>query len=204
MMLPSRPLIAALLALAFVLPVAAQSSLRPPERLPEPPKELKRPAGRADLDRLFTLLQHAPDRDTAKLVETRIWGQWFHSGSDTADLLMSRARAAMDDNDTEVALQLLDALVTVVPDYIEAWNRRATVNYMRKNYSGALHDVAETLAREPRHFGALMGLGLILEDIGQEKQALEAFRQALALNPYLERVPDLIKQLTPKVEGREI
>ncbi|BBF91804.1 tetratricopeptide repeat protein [Blastochloris tepida] len=204
MMLPSRPLTAALLALAFVLPVAAQSPLRPPERPPEPPQELKRPTGRADLDRLFTLLQHAPDRDTAKLVEARIWGQWFSSGSDTADLLMARARAAMDDNDTEVALQLLDALVTVVPDYVEAWNRRATVNYMRKDYGSALHDVAETLAREPRHFGALVGLGLILEDIGQEKQALEAFRQALAINPYLERVPDLIKQLAPKVEGREI
>ncbi|NJL08638.1 MAG: tetratricopeptide repeat protein [Methylacidiphilales bacterium] len=204
MMLPSRLAAAALLAFVLVQPAPGQDGLQPPERPPEPPKEMKRPSGRTDLDRLFSLLQHAPDTASAKLVEARIWSQWFQSGSDTADLLMARARIAMDDNDTDVALELLDALVAVVPHYVEAWNRRATVNYMRKDFGSALHDVAETLAREPRHFGALVGLGLILQEIGQDKKALEAFRQALSLNPHLERVPDLIKQLTPKVEGREI
>ena len=106
--------------------------------------------------------------------------------------------------DTGLAIELLDAVVALAPYFVEGWNRRATLHYQRKDFGSALNDLAETLAREPRHFGALVGLGLILQDIGQDKQALEAFRQALALNPYLDRVPDLIKALTLKVEGRDI
>ena len=60
------------------------------------------------------------------------------------------------------------------------------------------------LAREPRHFGALAGLGMIMQDLGDDKRALDAFRKALAINPHLERVPDLVKTLSEKVEGRDI
>ena len=60
------------------------------------------------------------------------------------------------------------------------------------------------LAREPRHFGALSGLGIILQELGDDKGALEAFRRAVAVHPHLERIPDLVKKLTEKVEGREI
>lgn len=178
--------------------------LREPELPPEPPKDLKRPQGRTDLDRLFSLLKRAPDRDAAKAIEARIWGQWYQSGSVTADLLMSRASAAAEAKDTDLALELLDAVVALAPDYVEGRNRRATLYYLRKDFSSALNDLAEALAREPRHFGALVGLGLIFQELGQDSQALEAFRQALALNPYLDRVPDLIEDLTAKVEGRDI
>jgi tetratricopeptide (TPR) repeat protein len=185
-------------------PQQVQDSLRVPERPPEPPKDLKRPQGRTDLDRLFSLLRQAPDKDAAKALEARIWGQWAHSGSPTTDLLMARASVATEAKDTDLAVELLDAVVALAPDYVEGWNRRATLNYLRKDFAAALNDLAETLAREPRHFGALVGLGLILQDIGQDRQALDAFRQALALHPYLDRVPELIKELTVKVEGREI
>lgn len=209
-----RSLLAALIASALVPPAfarerpilaqSAQDSLQTPERPPEPPKDLKRPQGRTDLDRLFSLLKRAPDKDAAKAVEARIWGQWFQSGSATTDLLMARATAAAEAKDTDLAIDLLDAVVALDPDYVEGWNRRATLNYLRKDFASALSDLAETLAREPRHFGALVGLGLILQDIGQDRQALEAFRQALALNPYLDRVPGLIEDLQVKVEGRDI
>jgi tetratricopeptide (TPR) repeat protein len=124
--------------------------------------------------------------------------------SDTAALLMLRAKAAMDAQQMDVALKLLDAVVKLRPDYVEAWNRRATLFYLKNDYAHSLEDIREVLIREPRHFGALAGLGMIMQDIGDEKRALDAFRKALAVNPHLEKVPELVKTLTEKVEGRDI
>jgi Tfp pilus assembly protein PilF len=117
---------------------------------------------------------------------------------------MSRARVALEQHDTDVALKLLDAIIKLRPDYTEAWNRRATLYYMRNDYTRAMEDIEEVLRREPRHFGALAGLGVILEDTGDDKHALEVFRRALAINPHLEKVPEMVKTLTEKVEGRDI
>jgi Tfp pilus assembly protein PilF len=75
---------------------------------------------------------------------------------------------------------------------------------MQKDYGHALADIRQVLKREPRHFGALAGLGLIFQDIGDDKQALEVYRRALALYPRMERIPDIVKTLTEKVEGRDI
>ena len=129
---------------------------------------------------------------------------WLQTSSDTAALLMLRAKAAMDAQKPDVALKLLDAVVKLRPDYIEAWNRRATLYYLKNDYARSLQDIREVLVREPRHFGALAGLGMIMQDIGDERRALEAFRKALAVNPHLEKVPELVKTLTEKVEGRDI
>jgi tetratricopeptide (TPR) repeat protein len=117
---------------------------------------------------------------------------------------MTRAKAAMDAHQTDVALKLLDAVIKLRPDYVEAWNRRATLYYLKNDYGRSIADIQQVLAREPRHFGALAGLGMIMEDLGDDKHALEAFRKALAINPHLEKVPELVKQLTEKVEGRDI
>src|SRR3954466_934632 len=176
------------------------------KKLPEAPSKL--PKVGADrtrgLDFLFGALKAAPDEASAKHVEARIWAQWLQTPSDTAALLMLRAKAAMDAQKTEVALMLLDAVVKLRPDYIEGWNRRATLYYLKNDYAHSLEDIQQVLVREPRHFGALAGLGMIMQDLGEDKRALEAFRKALAVNPYLEKVPDLIKMLTEKVEGRDI
>jgi tetratricopeptide (TPR) repeat protein len=173
---------------------------------PEPPSKL--PKVGADrtrgLDFLFGALKAAPDEASAKHVEARIWAVWLQTPSDTAALLMMRAKAAMDAQQIEVAQKLLDSLVKLRPDYVEAWNRRATLYYLRNDYTRSLQDIEQVLLREPRHFGALAGLGMIMQDIGDEKRALDAFRKALAINPHLEKVPDLIKSLSEKVEGRDI
>ena len=129
---------------------------------------------------------------------------WLASGSDTANLLMNRVKTAIGAQDTDLALKLLDAIVAIKPDYIEAWNRRATLYYMKKDFDRALADIQQGLAREPRHFGAMSGLGMILQEIGDEKQALNVFRRALAVHPRLPRIPDLVKSLSEKVEGRDI
>jgi tetratricopeptide (TPR) repeat protein len=176
------------------------------KKLPEAPTKL--PKVGADrsrgLDFLFGALKAAPDEASAKHVEARIWAVWMQTPSDTAALLMLRAKAAMDAQKTDVALKLLDSVVKLRPDYIEAWNRRATIYYLKNDYAHSLEDIQQVLVREPRHFGALAGLGMIMQDIGDEKRALEAFRKALAVNPHLEKVPELVKSLTEKVEGRDI
>jgi tetratricopeptide (TPR) repeat protein len=157
-----------------------------------------------NIDFLFEALKIAPDDETARLVENRIWALWLASGSDTADLLMSRVKAAIEDKDTDLAIRLLDAIVDLKPDYTEAWNRRATLYFQKRDYDQAMRDIAQVLSREPRHFGALTGLGMILEDVGQDKQALDVFSRALAIDPRLEKVPDIVKDLRAKVHGREI
>jgi len=175
-------------------------------KLPEPPSKL--PKVGADrtkgLDFLFGALKAAPDEASAKHVEARIWAIWLQTPSDTAALLMARAKAAIDVQQTDVALKLLDAVIKLRPDYTEAWNRRATLYYLKNDYGRSLADIQQVLIREPRHFGALAGLGMIMHDLGDDKRALDAFRKALAVNPYLEKVPDLVKELTEKVEGRDI
>ena len=173
----------------------------------QPPKDLPRPQHgdrTRNLDFLFAALKAAPDADSAKQVENRIWALWMASGSDTANLLMSRAKTAIEASDLDLALELLDAIVKIKPDYIEVWNRRATIHYMRKEFGQALLDIQQVLIREPRHFGALSGLGMILQEFGDEKRALDVFRRALEVHPHLQRIPDMVKGLTEKVEGRDI
>ena len=195
---------------ALTAPALAQDPrVAPPEnlkKLPEAPSKL--PKVGADrtrgLDFLFGALKAAPDEASAKHVEARIWAVWMQTPSDTAALLMVRAKAAMDAKQVDVALKLLDAVVKLRPDYVEGWNRRATLYYLKNDYAHSLQDIEQVLVREPRHFGALAGLGMIMQDLGDERRALDAFRKALAVNPHLEKVPDLVKTLTEKVEGRDI
>ena len=84
------------------------------------------------LDFLFGALKAAPDEASARHVEARIWAFWLQTPSDTAALLMMRAKAAMDAQQIDVALKLLDAVVKLRPDYVEAWNRRATLYYLQQ------------------------------------------------------------------------
>jgi tetratricopeptide (TPR) repeat protein len=212
---------AACLAAVLVSPALAQQEppqgqQEPPQADPdprapqgrwlEPPKKLPHVAGdrTRNLDFLFGALKAAPDAEIAKAIEHRIWSVWLVSRSDTTNLLMTRVRTALDQKDTELALKLLDAIVKIKPDYVEAWNQRATLYYTQKDYGHALADIREVLKREPRHFGALSGLGLILQDVGDDKQALEVYRRALKVYPRMERVPELVKKLEEKVEGRDI
>ncbi len=209
-----------MLALAFGLLAAgalwpqglyAQSTKEPPAKEPStkdwvrPPAKLPRVPDHAhDLNFLFDALKAAPDETSAKAVEDRIWALWAASGSDTASLLMTRVKSAVDSSDTDLALKLLDVVVQIKPDYLEGWNERATLYYAKKEYGRALTDIAQVLKREPRHFGALAGLGLIMQDLGDDKRALDAYRRALAVHPHLKGIDEKVKSLTEKVEGRDI
>jgi tetratricopeptide (TPR) repeat protein len=117
---------------------------------------------------------------------------------------MSRVKDAIDDKDYDTAIQLLDSIIAIKPNYVEAWNQRATVYYLKEDYAHSIADIAEVLSREPRQFGALSGLGLMLQEMSDDKDALDAYRKALAIDPHLDGVSDIVKTLTEKVEGRDI
>jgi tetratricopeptide (TPR) repeat protein len=203
-----RAILPAALILSLSSLAHAQDDPRaaPKPKLPEAPAKL--PKLGADktrgLDFLFGALKAAPDDVSARHVEARIWAIWLQTPSDTVALLMSRSKAAMDAHQADIALKLLDAVVKLRPDYVEAWNRRATLYYLQNDYARSLADIQQVLIREPRHFGALAGLGMIMQDLGEDKRALDAFRKALEVNPHLEKVPELVKSLSEKVEGRDI
>ncbi|HEY1543298.1 MAG TPA: tetratricopeptide repeat protein [Xanthobacteraceae bacterium] len=211
----SRHLLALAVALAAGLVAGsafAQSASPLPLDKPGKPDLVQPPADPPKLRRgryhnlnfLFGALKAAPDEASAKNVENRIWAIWLASGSDTCNLLMTRVKSAVDAEKYDLAIRLLDAIIELKPNYVEAWNRRATVFFLKKDYADALADLAKVLTLEPRHFGALTGLAAIMQDIGDDKGALIAFRKALEIDPHLQGVAEKVKTLTLKVEGQDI
>lgn len=156
------------------------------------------------LSSLYDKLSQAGTREEATLIEAAIWERWMESGSPSTDLLLSRGLEAMADDDFDTAGKLFDAVVDISPKFAEGWNKRATLHFLAEDYELALVDIRQVLALEPRHFGALAALGKILESFGDKKHALEAYRQALAVNPYLEGIAEDAKRLEPEVDGRGI
>jgi tetratricopeptide (TPR) repeat protein len=156
-----------------------------------------------ELDSLFTQLEQAPDTSAAASLEQAIWQHWADSGSPTVNILLERAAAAENAGDPELANRFLDQASDLAPDYAEPWNRRANLAYRAEDYRGAISAIQETLKREPRHFAALAALGIIYEELGQQRAALEAFRAALAIHPHYDIALQGVQRLEPRVDGRE-
>ena len=174
--------------------------VKPPDELPSLPKGERN----RNIDFLFGALKAAPDEASAKAVEDRIWAVWTGAGNETTNLLMSRAKKAADDKDYDLAIRMLSSIIEIKPDFTEAWNRRATIYFLKKDYVNSMADIGKVLAREPRHFGALSGLGLIMQDVGDDKHALEAYRKALEIYPRLKGMEEKVKTLKEKVDGRDL
>jgi Flp pilus assembly protein TadD len=138
------------------------------------------------LDRLFGRLVKATSKEEAQTVEDSIWKVWMTSDSPTAQVLLGQAMKASAAGDNETALKILNDLISVHPDFTEAWNRRATVYFLMGRYQESLADIDQVLEREPRHFGALSGLGMIRQRLGELSAARAAFSDALAVNPNME------------------
>jgi tetratricopeptide (TPR) repeat protein len=156
-----------------------------------------------ELDALFAKLKSAKDDASAGQAEDQIVALWLQSGSDTVDLLMSWSVEAISNKDYPKALDILDRIVTLKPDYAEGWNKRATVYYLTDGYSQAISDIEHVLVLEPRHFGALVGLGSIFRELGDNTRAIDAFKQALALDPHLDNARKALSELEKKT-GQDI
>ncbi len=149
-------------------------------------------------------LAKAQDPDEARGIVGLIQRLWMESGSDTADLLMARAMTAMDGKRSDVAAALLDDLIELRPGWAEAWNRRATLRFLDGDDAGSMEDISHVLALEPRHFGALSGMGFILARHGEPAAALRAMRRALSVYPGDVELKKAVDKLAPTVEGQDL
>jgi tetratricopeptide (TPR) repeat protein len=183
---------------AGAAPQAKEAGPPAPEQTPE------RRSREQVLDMLFAQLKAAKSREAAEGLEGAIRKVWMASGSASIGLLMSHGLKALAAKDYEDALFYFDEVVSLAPHYSEGWNKRSAVHFLLNDYSAALADLEHVLRLEPRHFEALAGLAVILEDLGDKKGALDAYRRALELDPWLEGVPARIRHLKPEVEGRGI
>lgn len=158
----------------------------------------------ARLDGLFSKLRDAPGPTEAQAIEGAIWSIWTQSDDGAVRALMEDGVSAMSRRDYRRALQKFEQMVAIAPDFAEGWNKRATVHYLMGNFSDSLADVAKTLALEPRHFGALSGRGLIYIQLEDDKRALDAFEEALAIHPKLASAAINAEVLRKRLRAREI
>jgi tetratricopeptide (TPR) repeat protein len=186
-------------------PIPALPGATFPGAKPKPEAEKAVPEDRdAMLAELYSHLAAAPDATQAAPISEAIESLWAQPGSDTIGILMSRSAKAINDKKNDLAMQFLDAATELAPDYAEAWNRRAYVQFLQNNYDGAVGDLRRALALDPNHFKALEGLARILRETGQKRPALQAYKQILKINPYQQGAKEAVDELSVEVEGQGI
>ena len=137
----------------------------------------------ARLPALFNDLRTAADPETAQIIEGKIWGIWLQANDPAIDQLMTEGSEAMGTARFGTALEKFNAIVAQKPDFAEGWNKRATLYYLMGNYEQSLADIDHTLELEPRHIGALSGLGLVNMKMEREEAAADAFQRVLKIDP---------------------
>ncbi len=167
-----------------------------PEKIPDQAAETNR------LDELFAILGRETNNAKAGRIARSIWREWGSSGSDSVDLLMTRAASSMSARKYSQALDILDQVVVLAPDYAEGWNRRATAYFVVKEYGKSITDIRRVLRLEPRHFGALAGLGMIFQLLEQEELALQTWYHVLKIYPALDNAQRAVIELEEVLAGR--
>jgi Flp pilus assembly protein TadD len=155
------------------------------------------------LDDLFQRLTQTPSPTEASATEDAIWTLWMAHPDERAGRYMFAGIRQMNDGQLHEALITFSRLVEMEPKFAEAWNKRATVYYMLQDYDASARDIAETLKLEPRHFGALSGLGLVNIALGRFQAAITAFEMAMAHHPHLRGARENIKNLKEELKERE-
>ena len=153
------------------------------------------------LEALFARLKAAANAFEAAPVEAEIWTVWSGTSDPQSAGLLARAVEAMARRDHSTALEALNELVDREPDFAEAWNKRATLHYVIGDYRASVEDIRRTLALEPRHFGALSGLGLIYLAINEPAAAARSFEAALAIHPHLTGARANLERLKDELGG---
>lgn len=135
------------------------------------------------LPKLFAALLKAQTPSEALPLEMAIWAIWGETGNHELDLMLEAGSLAMMQDDYDTALADFDEVIKRAPMVAEAWNKRAILHYLTGDYQASLADIKHTLALEPRHFGALAGLGLVYLELDQDEAALDAFQRVLKIDP---------------------
>ncbi len=159
--------------------------------------------GGADMEALFAELAD-PANPNWERAQNQIMHEWSRSGSPAFDLLLSRGERAIEEGDLEAAIEHLTALTDQAPDFAEGWNARATAYFLAGRYGPSIADIQRVLALEPRHFGALDGLAMILQEIGRKEEALKALRASLAIHPHQESIEQAAEALERELSGIEL
>ena len=147
------------------------------------------------LNLAFAQLAKASSPQGVRVLESRIWQIWLEHPQPRINEMMRWGVEALNTQDYPTALKLFDSLVEAAPEFAEGWNKRATVRFLVGNYEGSIEDIRKTLALEPRHFGALSGLGMIHTNQERWFAAMAAFEQALRIHPHLIGVRHTINKL---------
>ena len=157
------------------------------------------------LDELFDALKRTTSDREIKQLTRNIWDRWtaFENDSDTYKMMV-QGMTLMNQGQLSRAEMVFSAIIDDHPDFAEAWNKRATVRFMRGDDYGSRRDIAEVIDREPRHFGALSGLGMIHIRNGNLQGALQAFEAALRVNPHLANAQDMITRLRQELRGQSL
>lgn len=156
------------------------------------------------LDGLLQRLTQSPNEGEVEQINEEIWALFYDSGSPTVDLLLQRGIAAEAQGMTDLASDFYGDVIEFAPKFAEGYNRRAGLEIKRDNYSAALEDLNKTLELQPRHFDAFASLGLVLERLGAEAAAFQAYQDALAINPYEETANAGAARLNAVVKGRSL
>lgn len=153
------------------------------------------------IDNLFAQLKRQRDPDTAKGIANQIAMEWNDSGSATVNLLMQWAETAIGEKRNAAAFDFLDQVTLLKPDYVEGWNRRATLHYALGNTRKSMSDINRVLALEPRHFGALAGMAAIMSESEHEALALKAWERYLEIYPADRNAQEQMNTISEKLAG---
>jgi tetratricopeptide (TPR) repeat protein len=133
-----------------------------------------------------------------------LWQMWHRSGRPELDALLREGIEAMEAQRLAEAETIFSRLIATAPQFAEGWNKRATVLWLLDDYEGSMADIDKTLALEPRHFGALWGLGAIQAAQQHDEEAIATFERALAVNPHMEGVTEQIEALKKRIKDKQI
>ena len=157
------------------------------------------------LDKLFAALQTSLSNANAASLEREIWAIWTRYPDDQAiNRQMDRAIKMMNASRLDDAEAMFSAIISRKPAFAEAWNKRATVRFFRGDDAGSANDILQVIKLEPRHFGALSGLGMIKVREGDLQGALQAYRAAQRINPFLPNIEVIIDKLGQRLNGRAL
>lgn len=194
----------ALLSLSSVLHAEAAGAAPPPDPLAKSDAKAAPKTAKERLDALFADLKRERNERAAERIAGRIWEEWNRSGSAITDLMMQWSQEAMNKKKFDVALDFLDQVIATDPTYAEGWNRRATLHFTMQNFAKSMSDIDHTLALEPRHFGALVGLAQIMRQTDRKQLALDAYEKVLDIYPMMRNAQNEVAGLSEELTGEGI